>query len=216
MLHEAFQKSPPAWLLRHVSACLDARHLPAPDALVGTEECIRTVHRDRCVVDCADAGMQIDWKLLGAPRFMWDPTVGRGDPDQGSHSDKPFEEPSEPAPPPHTDTMDSAGPAGGMGIAADSGLPEGVGLMGTDKGPDEGAAPGSGGAEAAPAGGFEPPEVGQFLRTPTRVCLPAAPLRKNPLNRKRLVPACAAVCAMDALASNMDTLTVCDDQDRCP
>ena len=76
-----------------------------------------------------------------------------------------------------------------MGVAADSGLPEGVGLMGADKELDEGVAPGSGGAEAAPAGGFELPEVGQFLRTPTEVCVTAAPLRKNPLIRKQLVPA---------------------------
>ena len=40
--------------------------------------------------------------------------------------------------------------------------------------------------------------------------MPATPLRKNPLIRKRLVPASAAVCAMDALASKMDTLTVCE------
>ena len=106
--------------------------------------------------------------------------------------------------------MGSAGPARGVGVAADSGLPEGVGLMGADEGLDEGVAPGSKGAEAAPAGGFEPPEVSQFLRTPTEVCVPAAPLRKNPLIRKRLVPASAAVCAIDALASKMDTLTVCE------
>ena len=105
---------------------------------------VRTRHRDRCVVDSADTGMHIDWKLLGAPRFMWDPTVGRGDPNPGSHSVEPSEEPSEPAPPPDSDAMDSAGLARGMGVAADSGLPEGVGLMGTDKGLDEGAAPGSG------------------------------------------------------------------------
>ena len=90
---------------------LDARHPPAPDAHVGTEECIWTLHRDRCVVDCADNGMQIDLKLPGALRFMWDPTVGRGDPDLGSHSAKPSEEPSEPAPPPHSDAMGSAGRA---------------------------------------------------------------------------------------------------------
>ena len=72
--------------------------------------------------------------------------------------------------------------------------------MGADEGLDEGVAPGSRGAEAAPACGFEPPEVGQFLRTPTEACVPAAPLRKIPLIRKRLVPASAAVCAMDALA----------------
>ena len=40
--------------------------------------------------------------------------------------------------------------------------------------------------------------------------MPAAPLRKNPLIRKRLVPASAAVCAMDALAAKMNTLTVCE------
>ena len=90
---------------------LDARRPPAPDAHVGTEECIRTVHRGRCVVDCADTGMQIDWKLLGSPRFMWDPTVGRDDPDPGYHSDEPSEEPTEPARPSHSDAMDSAGPA---------------------------------------------------------------------------------------------------------
>ena len=123
---------------------------------------------------------------------------------------RPSEEPSEPAPPPHSDAMGSAGPARGMGVPADSGLPEGVGLMGIDKELDEGAAPGSGGAEVAPAGGFEPPEVGQVLRTPTEVCLRAAPLRKNPLIRKRVAPASAAVCAMDALASKMNTLTDCE------
>ena len=79
---------------------------------------------------------------------------------------------------------------------------------GADEGLDEGVAPGSGGAEAALAGGFAPPEVGQFCCTPTEVCVPDAPLCKNPLIRKRLVPAKAAVCAMDALVSEMDTLTV--------
>ena len=106
--------------------------------------------------------------------------------------------------------MRRAGLARGVGAAADSGLPEGVGLMGADEGLDEGVAPGPGGAEAAPACGFEPPEVAQFLCTPAKVCVPAAPLRKNPLIRKRLVIASAAVCAMDALASKMDTLTVCE------
>ena len=153
--------------------------------------------------------MQIDWKLLGALRHFSDPSEGPGDPD-GSHSDEPSEEPSEPAPPPHSDAKGSADPARGMGVAADSGLPEGVGLMGADEGLDEGVAPGSGGVEAAPAGGYEPLEAGQFLRTPTEVCVPSAPLRKNPLIRKLSVPASAAVCAMDALASKMDTLTVCE------
>ena len=106
--------------------------------------------------------MQIDWKLLGAPRYMCDPTVDPGDP-EGSHLDTPAEAPSEPASPHHSDAMGSAGSARGVGVAADSGSSEGVGLMGADEGLDEGVAPGSGGAEAAPAGGFEPPEVGQFL-----------------------------------------------------
>ena len=48
--------------------------------------------------------------------------------------------------------------------------------MGADEGLDEGVAPSSGGAEALPTGGFEPPEMGQFLRTPTEVCVPPAPL----------------------------------------
>ena len=59
-------------------------------------------------------------------------------------------------------------------------------------------------------GGFEPPEMGQFLLTATEVCVPAAPLQKNPLIRKRLVPANAAVFAVDALVYEMDTLTVCE------
>ena len=92
----------------------DVEHPPAPDAHVGAEECICTVHRDRCVLDCADTGMQIDWKLLWAPRYMWDPTVGPGDP-EGSHSDTLAEAPSEPASPPHSDAMVSAGSARGGG-----------------------------------------------------------------------------------------------------
>ena len=44
---------------------LDVEHPPAPDAHVGTEECIRTVHRDRCVVDCADTCMQIGLEVAG-------------------------------------------------------------------------------------------------------------------------------------------------------
>ena len=52
--------------------------------------------------------------------------------------------------------------------------------MGADEGLDEGVAPVSGGAEAAPAGSFEPPEMSKCLRTPTGVCVPAAPFKKNP------------------------------------
>ena len=109
---------------------------------MGTQECICIVHRDRCVVDCADTGMHIDCKLLEAPRHLWDPTVGPGDP-EGSHWDKPTEKP---ASPPHSDAVGSAGLARGVGVAADSGLQEGMGLMGADEGLDEGVVPGSGGA----------------------------------------------------------------------
>jgi len=49
-----------------------------------------------------------------------------------------------------------------VGVAAESGLPQRMGLTGADEGQDEGVAPGSAGAEAAPAGDFEPPEVGHF------------------------------------------------------
>ena len=113
--------------------------------------------------------------MLGAPRQLWDPNVSPGA-TEGSHSNHPAESPSEPASPPHSDAMGSAGIARGVEVAADPGLLEGVGLMGADEGLDAGEAPGSGEAEAAPAGGFEPPELGQFLRTPTEACVPAAPV----------------------------------------
>ena len=45
---------------------MDVEHPPAADVHVGTEECVRTVQRNRCALDCADTGMQTDWKLLGA------------------------------------------------------------------------------------------------------------------------------------------------------
>ena len=186
----------------------DATHPRAKDAHVGTEECFRNVHRDRCLVDGAGTGLNVDLKLLGAPRHMYDSTVSPCA-TEGSHSDDRAELPCEPASPPHPDAIGSADPARGVGVAAGSDLPEGVGLMCADEGLDEGIARGSGGAEAAPAFGFEPPEMGQFLRAPTQVCVQAAPPRKNPLIRKPFVPASAGVCAMDALASKMDTLTVC-------
>ena len=44
--------------------------------------------------------------------------------------------------------------------------------------------------------------------------MPRALLPKNPVIRKRLVPAKAAVCTMDALVSELDTLTVCESP-RC-
>ena len=84
---------------------------------------------------------------------MYDPTVSPCA-TEGSHSDNPAESPSEPASPPHSDAIGSTGPARGVGVAADSGLLDWVGLMGADEGLDEGVTPGSGGAEVAPAGGF--------------------------------------------------------------
>ena len=58
--------------------------------------------------------------------------------------------------------MSSEGLARGVELAAVSGLPEGVGLMGADEGLDDGVALDSMGAEVAPAGDFEPLGMGQF------------------------------------------------------
>ena len=44
---------------------LDVAHPPAPDAHVRTEECIRTVHRDRCVVDCFDTACKLTGSCWG-------------------------------------------------------------------------------------------------------------------------------------------------------
>ena len=84
---------------------LDAKHPPSVDAHDGTEERVRTVHRGRCVVDCADTGMQVHFK---APRILRDLDVKPYDP-AGSHSDNAAESPSEPPSPPHSKAMDSAG-----------------------------------------------------------------------------------------------------------
>ena len=47
---------------------LNAKHPPATDAHEGTEECIRTAHGDRCVVGCADTGLDVDncWERRGS------------------------------------------------------------------------------------------------------------------------------------------------------
>ena len=55
----------------------------------------------------------------------------------GHDMDNPAELQSEPASPPHSDAMGNAGLARGVGVAADSGSSEGVGLMGADEGLDE-------------------------------------------------------------------------------
>ena len=66
-------------------------------------------------------------------------------------------------------------------------MAEGVEPTGHSAGLDEEVAPGSGGAEVASAEGFAKPdnEVGQFLHGPATVCVPAAPLRTNPLIRRK-------------------------------
>ena len=43
-------------------------------------------------------------------------------------------------------------------------------------------------------------EVGQFLHGPATVYVPAAPLRTNPLIRRKLVPANVAACVIGAAA----------------
>ena len=50
-------------------------------------------------------------------------------------------------------------------------------------------------------------EVGQFLHGPETVCVPAAPLRKNPLISRKLVPANVAACIIAAAATRMWTQT---------
>ena len=50
-------------------------------------------------------------------------------------------------------------------------------------------------------------EAGQFLRGPAMVCVPAAPLRKNPLVRRKLVRANVAARVIGATATRMWTQT---------
>ena len=97
----------------------------------------------------------------------------------------------------------------GLGRADDSAMAEGVVPAGQSAGLDEGVAPGSGGAVVAPTDGFAKPEhkVGQFLHGPATECVPAAPLRRNPLIRRKLVPANVAACVIDAAATTMCTQT---------
>ena len=46
-------------------------------------------------------------------------------------------------------------------------------------------------------------EVGQFLHGPATVCVPAAPLRTNPLKRRKFVPANIAACVIGAAAQTV-------------
>ena len=127
----------------------------------------------------------------------------------GSASDQPAEAPHEPAPPPHPAAMGNASPVQGLGEAAESVMIEGVELVGGTVGLDEGVAPGSGGAEVAPADDFAKLEhkVGSFLHGPVDVCIPAASLHKNPLIRQKLVPANVAACVIGAAPTRMFTKT---------
>ena len=127
----------------------------------------------------------------------------------GSDSDQPVEAPHEPAPPPHPAAMGNASPVRGLWVAADSVMTEGVELISGTEGLDEGVAPGSEGAEVAPADGFASleHEVGSFWHGPAELCIPAAPLCKNPLILRKLVPANVAACVIGASATRMFTKT---------
>ena len=119
--------------------------------------------------------------------------------------DLPADSLSEPAPPPHPAAMGNASPVRGLRGAEDSAMAEGVEPTGRSTGLDEEVAPGSGGAEVASAEGFAKPdnEVGQYLHGPATVCVPAAPLRTNPLVRRKLVSANVAACVIGAAAQTV-------------
>ena len=179
---------------------LDAIDPPAADAHEGTEEHIREAHRDRHTVDCGNSGMSPDLDILES-------LAGDASPSEteGSDSDLPADAPSDPAPPPHLAAMGNASPVRGLGGAEDSPVAEGVEPTGHAAGLDEGVARGSGGAEVASADGFAKPEheVGQFLHGLATVCVPAAPLRTNPLIRRKLVHAKVAACVIGAAAQTV-------------
>ena len=182
---------------------LDAEHPPAAEH-EGTEEPIRDAHRGRYTVDCGNSGMSPDMDILES--LAGDASLLDTD---DSDSDQPAGAPSEPTPPPHPAAMGNASPVRGLGGADDSAMAEGVEPAGQSAGLDEGVALGSGGAVVAPAEVFAKPvnEVGQFLHGPATVCVPAAPLRKNPLIRRKLVPANVAACVIGAAATIMWTQT---------
>ena len=185
--------------------CRDAhRHTPVVAAHEGTEEHIRKAHRDRRAVDCGNGGMSPDFEILQSLAGDTSPLETGG-----SGSDQPADAPSEPAPPPHPAAMGNASPVRGLGGAEDSAMAEGVELAGHSAWLDEGVAPGSGGAEVASADGFAKPEheVGQFVHGPATVFVPAAPLRTNPLIRRKLEPANDAACVIGAAATTMSTQT---------
>ena len=183
---------------------LDAKQPPVANAHEGTEEHIREENGDRHTVDCGNTGLSPNFDILQS-------LAGDASPLEAdvSDSDLPAEAPSEPAPPPHPAAMGNASPVRGLGGAKDSAMVEGREPAGGSAGLIEGVAPGSGGAVVAPAHGFAKPEheVGQFLHKPATVCVPAAPLRINPLIRRKLVPANVAACVIGAAATGMCTKT---------
>ena len=158
----------------------------------------------RIATDCGNSGISPDLDILES-------LAGDASPfgTDGSDSDLPADSPSEPAPSPHHAAMANASPLRGLRRAEDSAMGEEVEPAGQSAGLDEGVAPGSGGAEVASADGFAKPEheVGQFLHGPDTVCVPGAPLRTNPLIRRKLVPAKVAACVIGAAATRMWILT---------
>ena len=150
---------------------VDAEHPPAADAHESTEEHIREAHQDRHTVDCGNSGMSPDFDMLQS--LAGDASLLET---EGSDSELPAEAPHQPAPPPDPAFMGNASPVRGLGGAADSAMAEGGELVDATAGPDEGVAPGSGGAEVVPAEGFAKPEheVGSFLQGPAKLCVSAA------------------------------------------
>ena len=177
----------------------DAEHPPAADAHEGTEEHIRAENCDRHTVDCGNFGMSPDFDIFQS--LASDASLQATD---VSDSDLPAEAPHEPAPPPPAATG-NASPVQGLGGADDSAMVEGLEPAGKPAGLDDGVSPGSAGALVAPADGFAKSEheVGQFLNGLVTVCVPATPLRKTPLIRRKLVPANVAACVIGAMATRM-------------
>ena len=170
-----------------------------------------SVHRDRACTELGAAGIfpPVAERGLMPPEGVHTPSSS------SSMSDRPDQRDlrsNEPVPPPQSAATGVAGPLRGLRGAADSGIPEGVPDLMGQQGAGQEVASGSGGAEADPA------EVGRFLRPPDEVRAPAAPLRRNPLIRKRLVPVVAAMdCAGGDAAADLAALNLNDTprQDAC-
>ena len=163
-----------------------------------TQEHIKEAHRGRHTADCSNTGVFPNHDLLRG-------LVGDASPKEIDVFDSglPAEAPHEPAPPPYPTAMGNASPVRGLGVAADSAMTEGVELISATMGLDEGV-------EVDPAYGFAKPEheVGRVLRGPAEVCIPAAPLRRNRLIRRKVVRANVAACDMGSAVTRMTTKTV--------